>query len=1257
MVKPAREFAGTERFTLLRRLGTGGTGVVYEAHDRKMDKVVALKTLTLSEAAHIYRFKREFRTLVDVSHPNLVTLYELMSEGQSWFFTMELVKGVTFIQYVRPDTIDVPSIDLDDTLQRARSDRATDSEAETEIFDSLSFSFDSTDATINDDEAAQAASYQLDEPRLRAALRQLAEGVHRLHELGKLHRDIKPSNVLVTDEGRVVLLDFGLVEDINPDSPETLLAGTPDYMSPEQGAQSPISKASDWYSVGVILYQALTGRLPFRGRFFEVMLRKQTRDPIQPREINPQVPRDLNDLCIRLLRRDPEVRPTGREVLRALGAHRSAASALQFASEVSFIGRERQLAELHDAFRATREGQCVTVLLHGVSGMGKTTLARTFLDGLKEKTRNAVVLQGRCYERESVLYKALDGVVDSLSKHLATLRRAKAEAFMPRNRAALSRVFPVMLQVDAIFEARARHPESIDLFTLRRKAFGALRELLTRIAKRQPLVIYIDDLQWADADSIFLLEDLLRPPDAPPLLLIASFRSEDIEEKPFLKQLLVQAGTDTCREIFIGPLPGGEARELTRSLFAAAKLSGELFIESIVNEAGGSPFLIEQLTHYGMMNEGAATAGISLATMLEERITQLSAGARQFLNVLAVARRPVNEAVAFGAAGVSGDSLSLLTTLRVAQFVRSSGAEYGVEMYHDRIGETLAALLDESERKQIHRRLAQAIEARGLDDPESLYQDYLGAGENERAVLHAEAAAKKAATALAFDRAALYFRRAIELKPDAPNLVELKIGLGDALANAGRPAQAAHEFLDAAKTTSSRRALELRQRAGAQLLMGGHIDEGLEVFRVVLESVGLKLARGPKRALLSLILRRLWIRVRGLSFTERDAASIPEAELLRIDTCWAVAAGLGVVDLIRGADFQSLHLLLALRAGEISRVARAMAFEASQAAARGGAEQEHVARLMEKTDALARRAGNPHALGLAIWARGLSAYLLGNWKQAAELCERAAEILRDECTGVTWELTIANRFMLTSLLYLGDMVEVSRRVPQLLSAALDQGNLFAATDLRTRLNTIWLAADDPNRARDEVIAAMTTWPRRGFHLQHYTSLVALAQIELYTGDYEVAWRHVETQLRPLEKSLLRRIQGLRIDATQLRARLALATATGKITQPRLRLAEKLAGKIERENTAYANPMATLVRAAVAHRRGDEASAINLLEKAVKDFETSHMQLYATVARRRLGELVGGDRGRELLAKTDMWMTKQMIKNPAKMTNLLAPGFQ
>jgi serine/threonine protein kinase len=1261
VVKPAREFVGTERFTLLRRLGSGGMGVVFEAHDRQMDRIVALKTLTRAEASHVYRFKREFRSLADVSHPNLVALYELMADGQDWFFTMELINGVTFSEYVRPEPAGTANTSVEDTLQQSRTPapRSSDSEADTELFDSSDSSLESAEPMSWDDHVSAADSNnRLDEGRLRAALRQLAEGVNRLHEMGKLHRDIKPSNVLVSSEGRVVLLDFGLVEDINPDLHETLLAGTPDYMSPEQGAQTAISKASDWYSVGVILYQALTGRLPFRGRFFEIMSLKQTRDPIQPREINTEVPRDLNDLCVRLLRRDPESRPSGREVLRALGGRSTARRPFAIAEdEDSFVGRELQVAELHDAYRATREGKTVTVYVHGISGMGKSTLVRTFLAQLKEKARNAVVLQGRCYERESVPYKGLDGVVDSLSKFLASKRRARAESFMPRNRTALARVFPVMLQVDAIFDARSAHPDAIDLFTLRRQAFGALREILSRIATHQPLVIYIDDLQWADADSTLLLEDLLRPPDAPPVLLITNFRSEDIDEKPFLKQMLLQTGTDNCRELVIGPLAGGEARDLTRALFASAGFSGgEPFIDSIVNEAGGSPFLLEQLTHYGIVNERAATAGISLPTMLEERIRQLPAGARQLLNVLAVARRPVNEEVALSAAGIRGGSLHLLSTLRGTQFVRSGGTGYGIEVYHDRIGETLAALLNDADRRQIHRRLAQAIEARGFDDPESLYEDYLGAGEKDRALLHAQTAARKAASALAFDRAALYYRRAIDLSPPTANVLDLKIGLGDALANAGRPAEAAAEFLDAAKTSSARRALELRQRAGAQLLMGGHIEEGLELFRVVLEAVGLKLAKGPKRALVSLIARRLWLRLRGLDFVERTADDIPEFDLLRIDVCWAVAAGLGAVDLIRGAEFQSTHLLLALQAGEISRIARAMAFEVSQTAARGGSSRERVAELLETTEKLARRAGNPHALGMAMWARGLSSYLLGKWKDAAEYCERGAEVLRDECTGVTWEITIANRFMLTSFLYLGEVVEVSRRVPQLLSAAMEQGNLFAATDLRTRLNAIWLAADDPDRARDEVIAAMTSWSRKGFHLQHYSSLVALAQIELYTGDVEVAWKHIEGQVKSLEKSMLLRIQGLRIDATQLRARLALANANGNRREQRLRLAEKLAHNIASENMAYANPLALLIQAAIARQRGGEAHCETLLEKAVKEFEAVDMRLYAVVTRRRLGELVGGDRGRELVRRADDWMARQQIKNPAKFTNLMAPGF-
>ena len=1271
MTQQSNDFLGTERFRIRRRLGSGGMGVVYEAHDRETDKVVALKTLTRAEASHISRFKNEFRSLADVSHPNLAALYEFMSDGQYWFFTMELVQGLNFLEYVRPgyhskhlQSSRTPTLRKSPGVSDSDKELLANYEAETKQLDSIRSPQSGGERPETLEDPALALS-RLDLGALNVALRQLGEGLYGLHETGKLHRDIKPSNVLVTKEGRVVILDFGLVAEVEGKEPhDTLtLAGTPDYMSPEQGAQRPLSRASDWYSVGVMLYQALTGRLPFAGKFYEVMMNKQNFDPPEPRELVATTPPELNDLCVGLLRRKPEERPNGREVLRILGHGRTgplqrpiSTPTPSVAQAAPFVGRERQLRELEDAFNLTRSGQTVTVYLHGSSGMGKTAVARHFLDQLSDSKTEAVTLEGRCYERESVPYKALDGVVDSLTKYLLSLPEAKAETLMPREVLALAKLFPVMLQVDSVFNAPQREQEVPDPFSLRRKAFAALRELLGRICDRQPLVLYIDDLQWSDADSTSLLEDLLRPPDSPPLLLLSSFRSEDVRTKPFLKALLEKTGNQTCREVLVGALSKSESYTLLHDLLGPSASVLEPFADAILGEARGNPFLLEQLARYALSSDQTATTGITLAVMLDERLRHLPKGSRQFIDALAVAGRPINPEVAYQAAELSGDELPLVTTLRAAQFLRTGGAEHTLELYHDRIREALASQLSPKRITQIHRRLAQALEARGIDDPEALFEHYLGAGERVRAATHAAVAARKAASALAFDRAAAFYRRALELAParDA-ELVDLKRGLAEALVNAGRPAEAAQAYLDVAQLTSARHSLDFKRRAAQQLLMGGHINEGLELIRKVLAAVGLPYPATPRSALISLLLRRLQIRLRGLKFTEREESQIIESDLIRLDTCWAVAAGLGSVDLIRGADFQSRHLLLALRAGEPFRVSRALAFEAIFTAARGGVG-ERSEQIAKKAEELAQRLDDPYVIGLAIFARGMIANLAGSWRTASELCDEAAEIWRERCTGTAWEQTIANRYRLSTLILLGELAEVSRQVPSLLSAALEQGNLFAAMDLRTRLNVIWLAADQPDKARAEVVEALESWPQEGFHLQHYVSLHALTQIEIYTGDLEVARKHVEGQWLALENSQLFRTPGVALEAMQLRARATLATCAASCDDSKLRLVEKMARQMEKVKMSWSRPYATLLRAAVAQQRTDDEKATRLLSEAVQIFERAEMRLYAAAARRRLGEKLGGERGQQLILEADAWMTTQKIKNPEALVRMLAPGF-
>lgn len=1210
-------FLHDQRFERLSLIGSGGFGSVYRAFDTLRQEWVAVKVLREIDPARLERFKTEFRRATRVTHRNIVQLHELFSDGERWFFSMELVEGLPLVEYVRGTR---PG----DTRPLTRP-------------------------------ALE---------RLRRAFCELTEAVAALHASGIVHGDLKPDNVLVTPDGRVVLLDFGLVREIA--EPLSLLAGTPVYMAPEVFDQAPVAEAGDWYSVGVMLYEALTAGLPFTGSFWNVIHSKQSE---QVRIPGGNFPPQLVALCQSLLQQQPERRPTSREIYEQLaGVDAAPRVPASMHARPPFVGRSLEMAALAEAFGRLQTGAHATIRVTGRSGIGKTTLVQRFLDELRPAHAGLVVLAGRCYESESVPYKALDEVVDELSQYLRAQPAADVLALLPRDVPLLTRVFPVLRRVPVI----AAHPPDLATATsgsglrdVRNRAIRALGELLDRLSRQKRVVIWIDDIQWGDLDSARVLSDLQNLPAVPPLLWILSYRSEDVASSAVLQTLeaVVQddASAGQVHALNLSRLGDAEAEAL------ASLLCGPLSqaqATHIVREADGSPLFIQELAqHDGATHDARGRS--TLSELIQRRVRALPRAAQELLEVIAIAGGPL--ALHTAARAVRLEDPTAQSQLKAGHLTRSCriDAVRALDTYHDQVRDAVLALMPVERQRDCHARLASALQQDSDNEPERLVRHLAHAGIYDAAYRRAVQAADAARQHLAFNLAARLLRVALDLRVRLEGAAAaaaaheepvLRQRLALALSQSGRSDESAREYLLVAEHAPPEEGRELRRLAADQLMRSGRINEGLDLLTATLREQQTRIPRSRTLLVGGLLLTRARNSMR-LATRPWHSPDASPALLARIDRLWTAGVTLWLVDPLLSAYLRSRHLQAALKAGDPRRLAGGLAFEAMHRATAGPLAYPAARGILDQAHERAAACADPFARGLVLLAESSVASSTGRVLESLRVGIEAETIFLKECTGATWELSLVRLHILSALSFAGRWTEYAPRLAAVMHETSANGDRYTqcALPLISACYVTFLAKDDPEGAHRELDDELRRWNRAEFDIPRFAHCQGTVESMLYARRYEEAWRVITKVWRQYRSGQIFWSGLMKLLAQQLRARAALAMMSATADRSAARVAREFCTRARRSPWLMAQGWGLMIDAGLAMVERDQRSAATKLQLAEQRFLEAGLAHLQAACRRRRGEVRGGAEGVALVASADDQLRTLGAVNPQRMAERLAPG--
>jgi eukaryotic-like serine/threonine-protein kinase len=983
--------------------------------------------------------------------------------------------------------------------------------------------------------------------------RQLVDALAVLHEAGLVHRDIKPGNIAVRADGHLVLLDYGFVRDdralpVTPRVSEGVV-GTVAYMAPEQLAGGVASRATDAWAVGAILHEALAGLPP---------------EPLLglPKDghaagLPPGVAPELRQMVEALLAIDPARRPTMAEARRALDCNDATDTA---GSQLSFVGREQELGEFHVALAASTGAALIEVT--GKSGVGKTELVRHALSSLEPA--RSMLLTSRCRPSESVAFQAFDAVIDDLGH---ALEDAVVE---PSDLEAACVLFPTL----APRSMGARTPD--DPLEARLLAIRALRRLFAAAARGRQSIVWIDDAQWADADSIRLMADLASGPDSPPFCWVFTTRDGEDEGSEIVREL---GATLPVTRLSLLPLTAADSERLVRSSPAAAALSNEA-VRGIVEAAGGFPIVLASLALLGGELGDAAAAG-GFAFVLARATADLAREERRLLELVALARQPTESVLLLEAAGLGAAGVLVLRKLEVRRLLRTTRRQSGVlvDSYHDKVPDTLLAKLPEVDARDGHLRLAQAHERRS-SDPATLSRHYFGGGEHDVAAVHAEQAGLQASASLAFARAAEFFHSARTWRTtvDAEkNRVLLRLE-AESLANAGSLSTSGARWLEAAAIHSGSDALELRRRAVESLIASGEIDTASHELERLLESLGMSYPRFEALAMAGAIGSLAWYQLRSKAGLRPPSDAL---ELLRIDTCYSAGRRLADIDPARGSYLLSRSLVRSLRGGDPMRLARSLVTAGGALGAVGG-ERIHRAghRMMSDASRIADELGSEELRGMIDIAYAEIFMLDGHWREGLERGRAGVARLRQK-PGYVFECNTGRSVVLRTLTELGRMNEVYEEGRDFLQDAVAHHNSYARSRAALDLSLVCLALDRSAEARSHLRVAMEKWLPGRFQMQRMYSMRNEALCDLYDAEPARAAATFERIEGPYSGSVLRQIPLIRIDVDGLRGQLALANLARDGDSNRLEVAREAVGRLRRERRADATLRAAILGAGIA----------------------------------------------------------------------------